>query len=179
MHNEVSYDANAMQIGKEILHQLKNTGLEYALTSLLEPYVGPDAARLIANGIVSALDMALNSRNNAVSDKLGVNSSYTPYNPNKPIQTHHIATNKNPDYTPGFSEIAGKYGLDLDGDWNKVDLPHQGTHPWEYHDFIEDMMYKIDELASGNVDIFTTKWRELGELLKENPQMLYGEFWRS
>ena len=75
MHNEVSYDANAMQIGKEILHQLKNTGLEYALTSLLEPYVGPDAARLIANGIVSALDMALSSRNKAVSDKCGITNN--------------------------------------------------------------------------------------------------------
>lgn len=44
------------------------TGLEYALTYLLEPYVGPDAARLLANGIVSSLDLAMNTRNKAVND---------------------------------------------------------------------------------------------------------------
>ncbi len=63
MSKEVSYDYNAMKIGREIIHQLRNTGLEYALTSFLEPYVGSDVARLIANGIVSDLDMALSSRN--------------------------------------------------------------------------------------------------------------------
>ena len=44
MHNEVSYDFQVMQIGKEIIHNLKNTGLEYALTYVLEPYVGPNVA---------------------------------------------------------------------------------------------------------------------------------------
>ena len=68
MSNEVAYDYNVMQIGREILHQLKNTGLEYAITSLLEPYVGPDVARLIANGIVTALDIAKNSRNSNVKN---------------------------------------------------------------------------------------------------------------
>lgn len=73
--NEVSYDETVMRIGREIIHQLRNTGLEYALTSLLEPYVGPDAARLIANGVVSALDIAKNSRNKAVSDKCGITNN--------------------------------------------------------------------------------------------------------
>lgn len=72
MSNEVSYDYNVMQIGREIIHQLRNTGLEYALTSLLEPYVGPDVARLIANGIVTGLDMALSSRNKACNNKNGI-----------------------------------------------------------------------------------------------------------
>lgn len=72
MSNEVAYDYNVMQIGREILHQLKNTGLEYAITSLLEPYVGPDIARLIANGIVTGLDMALSSRNKNISNNNGI-----------------------------------------------------------------------------------------------------------
>ncbi len=67
MSNEVAYDYNVMQIGREIIHQLRNTGLEYAITYALEPYVGPDVARLIANGIVTGLDMALSSRNKATT----------------------------------------------------------------------------------------------------------------
>ena len=72
--NKVAYDYNVMQIGREIIHQLRNTGLEYALTYVLEPYVGPDVARLIANGVVSGLDMALSSRNKDIGDKLGISS---------------------------------------------------------------------------------------------------------
>lgn len=72
MSNEVSYDYNVMQIGREILHQLKNTGLEYAITYALEPYVGPDIARLIANGVVSALDIATSARSKAIGDSSGI-----------------------------------------------------------------------------------------------------------
>lgn len=72
MSNEVSYDYNVMQIGREILHQLKNTGLEYAITYALEPYVGPDVARWIANGIVTALDIATSARSKAIGDSSGI-----------------------------------------------------------------------------------------------------------
>ena len=68
MHNEAAYNANVIEIGREIIRNFINTGLEYAITSLLEPYVGPDAARWIANGIVSSLDMAISSRNKNISN---------------------------------------------------------------------------------------------------------------
>jgi len=58
MGNEYSYDSQVMQVGTEIIHKLKNTGLEYALTYVLEPYVGPDTAKLIANGVVTAFDIS-------------------------------------------------------------------------------------------------------------------------
>ena len=114
-----------------------------------------------------------------VGDEAVLVHNYTPYNKDKPIQKHHIATNKNPDYTPGFEEIASKYGLDLDDDWNIVKLQHQGTHPWEYHDFIESAMYKIDDMAKGDTLSFIDLWKQLGKLLQANPEMLYAEFWRS
>lgn len=74
MGNEYSYDCQVMKVGTEIIHKLKNTGIEYALTYVLEPYVGPDTAKLIANGVVSGLDMALSSRNKAVNDKLSISN---------------------------------------------------------------------------------------------------------
>lgn len=110
----------------------------------------------------------------------GPNNSkhYTPYDPNMPEEIHHIATNKNPYYTPEFEGIANKYGLNLDDDWNKITIPHRGTHPWEYHDFIWEQMIEADNKAKGNVNVILKIWNFVGDLLKENPQMLYTEFWR-
>ena len=56
----------------------------------------------------------------------------------KPNQVHHFATNKSKKYTSQFENITKKYGLDLDDDWNKALMPHQGRHPYAYH----DMLYK-------------------------------------
>ena len=104
---------------------------------------------------------------------------YTPYDStDMEKQWHHIATNKNDYYTPDFEAIASKYNLNLDDDWNKIYIEHQGTHPWEYHDFILERMDDADLKANGNVDIFVSLWRQLGELLQFNPEMLYTEFWR-
>lgn len=68
----------------------------------------------------------------------------------KPNQVHHYATNKNKIYTQEFKDITDKYGLDLDADWNKELLPHQGRHPNAYHDFILDEMKNIDNIANGD-----------------------------
>lgn len=116
----------------------------------------------------------------ALVHNYGPNNSkhYTPYDPNMPEEIHHIATNKNPYYTPEFEGIANKYGLNLDDDWNKIKIPHRGTHPWEYHDFIWEQMIEADNKAKGNVNVFLKIWNFVGDLLKENPQMLYTEFWR-
>ena len=43
---------------------------------------------------------------------------------------------------------------------------------------ILERMEDADLKANGNVDIFVSLWRQLGELLQFNPQMLYTEFWR-
>ncbi|MCQ2135263.1 MAG: AHH domain-containing protein [Bacteroidales bacterium] len=71
-----------------------------------------------------------------------------------PEQTHHFATNKNKVYTPKMQEIASKYGLDLDGDWNKALMRHLGRHPNEYHDFVLQTMYLIDSEAAGDTQKF-------------------------
>ena len=72
MHNEAAYNANVIEIGREIIRNLINTGIEYTVTNLLEPYVGPDIARKIASGVVAAFDMARSARNKGVDDNLEV-----------------------------------------------------------------------------------------------------------
>lgn len=96
----------------------------------------------------------------------------------KPKQVHHYATNKSKKYTDSFEKIADKYGLSLDGDWNKELLPHQGRHPNDYHEFILDEMTQIDQIAQGNKEVFLDLFEEnVKSVIRENPDMLYKKFW--
>lgn len=61
----------------------------------------------------------------------------------KPNQVHHFATNKSKKYTARFEKIANKYKLDLDDAWNKELMPHQGRHPYAYHDYMLEQMKKL------------------------------------
>lgn len=73
--NEAAHNAEVIKIGMELIHQLTMTAVEYAIASFLEPYVGPEFARTIANGIVTAIDMSLKGRNNHIDDSCGFTST--------------------------------------------------------------------------------------------------------
>ena len=97
----------------------------------------------------------------------------------KPNQVHHYATDKSKTYTQAFKDITDKYGLDLDADWNKDLLPHQGRHPNAYHDFVLDEMRNIDNIANGNKDIFLDLYgSEIKNVIRDNPDMLYSSYWK-
>lgn len=97
----------------------------------------------------------------------------------KPNQVHHYATDKSKTYTQAFKDITDKYGLDLDADWNKDLLPHQGRHPNAYHDFVLDEMRNIDNIANGNTDIFLDLYEsEIKSIIRDNPNMLYSNYWK-
>ena len=95
----------------------------------------------------------------------------------KPQQVHHYATNKSKTYTPQFEEITKKYNLDLDSKWNKDLFPHQGRHPNLYHDYVLESMKQFDEIAQGNKDIFLQLYESLKTNIKNNPEMLYKDYW--
>lgn len=71
-------------------------------------------------------------------------------------QEHHFFSNKNTVYTPRYEEIVvDKYGLDLNGKWNvRVLDNHRGRHTNKYHEFMECMLYEIDNIACGDLDEF-------------------------
>ena len=97
----------------------------------------------------------------------------------KPNQVHHYATDKSKTYTQAFKDITDKYGLDLDADWNKDLLPHQGRHPNAYHDFVLDEMRNIDNIANGNKDIFLDLYvSEIKSIIRDNLDMLYSNYWK-
>ena len=97
----------------------------------------------------------------------------------KPNQVHHYATDKSKTYTQAFKNITDKYGLDLDADWNKHLLPHQGRHPNAYHEYVLDEMRNIDNIANGNRDIFLELYEsEIKSIIRDNPDMLYSNYWK-
>lgn len=72
------------------------------------------------------------------------------------------------------------YGLDLNGDWNKESLPHQGRHPNAYHNFILDKMQEIDNIANGNKDVFLGLYeKNIKDVIRNNPDMLYSDYWKN
>ncbi|MCR8713029.1 AHH domain-containing protein, partial [Campylobacter sp. W0066.1] len=99
-------------------------------------------------------------------------------NKQSPIQTHHIATDKNKKFTKEFRKITKKYNLELDGDWNKVKMPHRGRHPNEYHEYILEKMSKIDKIARGDKNKFLKEFEKLKEEIKNNPALLNKEYYK-
>ena len=95
----------------------------------------------------------------------------------KPNQVHHFATNKSKKYTSQFQSITKKYGLDLDGNWNKQSMPHQGRHPYAYHDYVLDNMQKFDRIANGDKTKFLKLYDQMKQKIVNNPEMLYKDYW--
>jgi hypothetical protein len=95
-----------------------------------------------------------------------------------PNQIHHFATNKNKKWTPLMEAIAKKYGLSLNGSWNKQSLPHLGRHPNEYHAFVYNMMRKASSEAGSNKDKFLQLFNKyVKQPVSNNPEMLRKSGW--
>jgi RHS repeat-associated protein len=91
-----------------------------------------------------------------------------------PFQNHHILTNINKAWTGKFSDIATKYGLNLNGSWNIVNIPHRGRHPNSYHNWVFGQLTKIDNAANGNTDDFLKMFSGLRQFIIDNPLVVRG-----
>jgi hypothetical protein len=61
-----------------------------------------------------------------------------------------MATDKTGSWLVQFQAIASQYGLDVSdpsGQWNLFNMPHQGAHPWNYHNWVYQNMVLADEAA--------------------------------
>jgi len=96
-----------------------------------------------------------------------------------PIQLHHLATNKNKRFTPQLEDVAGKYGLGLNESWNRLSLPHFGSHPIRYHQFVLREMRAADALARGDLGVFLNQYKiRVTDVVRSNPEMLNASWWR-
>ncbi len=95
---------------------------------------------------------------------------------NKCTEDHHILSNKNSKYTPQFEKIVSEYGLDLDDDWNIIELPnHHGRHTSAYHEYVLEQTKNIAS-NSKTTDQFLAGFQTVVETIKKNPRMPY---WKS
>ncbi len=95
-----------------------------------------------------------------------------------PRQIHHFATNKHLYWTPRMNKIVKKYGLSLNGNWNKMELLHRGRHPGNYHSWVFENMKMIDKIACGDADMFIGLFNELViDPVVSNPMLLRKAGW--
>ncbi len=95
-----------------------------------------------------------------------------------PEQLHHFATDKG-GISRYFEDITQRYDLQLDEEWNKERLRHQGRHPYEYHAYVLGTMQFIDEEAAGDRRRFLELYEELVKAtVRSNPEMLRREGWQ-
>ena len=100
-----------------------------------------------------------------------------------PEQVHHMATWCNKKWTPLFEQIVGKYGLKLDDLWNKFPMPHRGSHPNDYHEWVYRNMLSIVSQINGTGVEYQEQFIELfyNNVVKpvlENPLMVRKLFWQ-
>jgi hypothetical protein len=68
--------------------------------------------------------------------------------------------------------------LDLNGDWNKIEIPQNGRHPDAYHEAINKELVKIDQEAAGDPSIFMDLFNQRIKLpLQENSEKLFKEYY--
>lgn len=97
----------------------------------------------------------------------------------RPNQTHHFATNKNSRYTPEMQKIVEEFGLDLNGEWNRALMPHQGRHPNAYHRWVLENMIEIKNTPGMNQQQFINKFNiRVKHPVLSNPNMLRKSYWK-
>jgi len=97
---------------------------------------------------------------------------------NLPIQNHHILTNKHESqWTSAFEEVIQDYRLKLNGSWNKIDIPHQGSHAEEYHRWAYNQLRNIDQIAAGDQAKFLELFDEFIRTPLENNPLIIRREW--
>jgi RHS repeat-associated protein len=95
-----------------------------------------------------------------------------------PTQIHHFATNKHSVFTKQMSAIAQKYGLNLNGAWNKAAMPHLGRHPNEYHKFVLEGMERASLEAGSHQAKFLQLFDQyVKQPILQNPNLLRKSGW--
>lgn len=96
-----------------------------------------------------------------------------------PEQIHHFAPNKSKTgRNELFEEVTRRYGLELDGEWNKERMRHSGGHADAYTAYVLGTMQFIDDEAKGDRKKFLDLFDELvKQTVRESPQMLRSKAW--
>lgn len=94
----------------------------------------------------------------------------------------YIASNKNKKYTPMFEQIANKFGLNLNDNWNIIYntmSDYHGRRANKYHQFVLSQMRIFADEAIDQKD-FLRMFDEFKEILNSDDYigMMYSAFWK-
>lgn len=77
-----------------------------------------------------------------------------------------------------MQSTAARYGLPIDGSWNRISIPHAGPHPTAYHLWLEQLVRTLDAEALGDVDVFLDLWKEyVVAVIESDPSIVFPEYW--
>ena len=122
----------------------------------------------------------ISSAVSAIAKKIKTSNATKPKPTPEKYDSHHVMTNKSKRYANRMKSIADEFGLDLNGEWNKVDLPsniHRGRHPYSYHDFVFDRVTTIKNI-SANKSEFLNHFKKLANWIKTHPECVRKSFWK-
>ncbi|WP_300300644.1 RHS repeat-associated core domain-containing protein [uncultured Muribaculum sp.] len=91
-------------------------------------------------------------------------------------QLHHIIPHDNK-MSGVYKTITDKFGLDLDGDWNKMDLVHhKGVHTRHYREWILKNLIEIEEIAGSSKEVFLKEFNaRIKDVLYKYPRLPYSK----
>lgn len=99
----------------------------------------------------------------------------------KPYQNHHVAPWNNKTHSEKYKTIADIYGLDLrdkEKMWNTVNVPHMGSHPIAYKDWVLRQMVDAHSVANGDKELFLQLFEKgVRNAIQMYPDMLDRWWW--
>lgn len=96
----------------------------------------------------------------------------------KDYQYHHMMTDKNLTYTPKFEKAIAPLNLKLNESWNIWYMPHRGSHPIEYHEWVLDHVTNIMNIKNITRDQFIIEFTErVVKPVMDDPLMLRKIHW--
>lgn len=90
-------------------------------------------------------------------------------------------TNESKKYAPQMKSIADEFGMDLNGKWNKLNLPaniHRGRHPYAYHDEVLRRTTEARNIANGSTKKFLKEFKKIVDWIKKHPDCVRKSFWK-
>lgn len=106
---------------------------------------------------------------------------YLTYNELYEDVDEYIASNKNKKYTPMFEQIANKFGLNLNDDWNIIYIisDYRGRRANKYHEFVLSQMRVFADEAIVQKD-FLQMFAEFKDILNSEDYIgiMHSAFWK-
>jgi RHS repeat-associated protein len=148
------------------------------------PEYNPDGSKIVHGAVIefiAAIDFASNFTYGGMSKKGTQKAMNTMVRKagkwkrliDLPLQSHHLAT-KYGSYGRQFKRYFKRYGIGINDEINKLDLPHSGPHPTEYHEAILSKLKEVHKIAQGDVNVFKKEFKKrIKDWVADNPEVIH------